>query len=594
VWQAKSGGGMNNVLRLFKDVFAMLNKREKGRLLLLLGLALLTMVLEIASVGVIVPLVGLFTNIEKSSTLPLIGRLTDQYSTSAVLVIVLSGVLGLFVVKNTVLLASTYIRNRVLTSLNSRLTSELFVRLLEQPYSFHLRTNSAELVQATQNISTVTSGSLVPALTILTDSIVGVGILALLVWAEPVGSLVTLGLFGGAGAWLVASTRSLVERWGLEAREAKTGVMRALMQGFGGVREIKILGRAPMFVQEHQRFLFKSLRPQRLYSTFSTVPRLLFEILAVLGVTVLVALLIAIDRPIEEILPVLALFTVGTFRILPSVTRTIESVQQIRFAGAMVDQAKQLMSLAPEVRGASSLRGQLRFDSIEVKNLTFSYGGDSMFRLGPLDFSVSRGEYVGLVGESGSGKSTIVDLISGLLIPDEGAILVNGHDVGRTKEAWQSVIGYVPQSIFLVDESIRKNVAFGIRDRDIDDLRVAEALEAAQLSEFVESLSEGVSTHVGERGVRLSGGQRQRIGIARALYHRPEVLLLDEATAALDMETERGVMNAIHKLRGSVTVIIVAHRLTTVERCDRVYRVEQGQIVASGGFADVVHSMQRK
>lgn len=568
----------------------MLTKREKGRLFLLFGLVLLTMVLEIASIGVIVPIVGLLVGGNESSSLPWVGGLTDSLSSSTLLVTAMLGVLGLFVVKNMVLLGSTYIRNRVLTSLNSRLTSELFVRLLEQPYSFHLRHNSAELVQATQNISTVTSGSLVPTLTILTDTTVGVGILVLLIWSEPVGSLVTLGLFGTAGVWLVTSTRSMVERWGTEAREAKTGVMQSLMQGFGGIREIKILGRAPMFVQEHQRFLFKSLRPQRLYSTFSIIPRLLFEVLAVFGVTILVTILVISDRPITEILPVLALFTVGSFRILPAVTRTVESIQQIRFASAMVDQAKQLMSLVPEIRHTRSSSPQLRFDSLHIDELKFIYGGDSSFRLGPVNLRIERGEYVGLVGESGSGKSTIVDLIGGLLDPENGGIVVNGQDMREIKHEWQSVIGYVPQTIFLIDDSIRKNVAFGIRDRDIDDARVTEALDAAQLSEFVSTLSEGVDTQVGERGVRLSGGQRQRIGIARALYHHPEVLLLDEATAALDMETERGVMDAIHRLKGSVTVIIVAHRMATVERCDRLYRLEQGQIVASGSYAEIVQT----
>lgn len=572
----------------------MLTKREKGRLFLLFGLVLLTMVLEIASMGVVVPIVGLLVGGNESSSLPWVGGLTDSLSSSTLLVTAMLGVLGLFVVKNMVLLGSTYIRNRVLTSLNSRLTSELFVRLLEQPYSFHLQHNSAELVQATQNISTVTSGSLVPTLTILTDTTVGVGILVLLIWSEPVGSLVTLGLFGTAGVWLVTSTRSMVERWGTEAREAKTGVMQSLMQGFGGIREIKILGRAPMFVQEHQRFLFKSLRPQRLYSTFSIIPRLLFEVLAVFGVTILVTILVISDRPITEILPVLALFTVGSFRILPAVTRTIESIQQIRFASAMVDQAKQLMSLVPEIRHTRSSSPQLRFDSLHIDELKFIYGGDSSFRLGPVNLRIERGEYVGLVGESGSGKSTIVDLIGGLLDPENGGIVVNGQDMREIKHEWQSVIGYVPQTIFLIDDSIRKNVAFGIRDRDIDDARVTEALDAAQLSEFVSTLSEGVDTQVGERGVRLSGGQRQRIGIARALYHHPEVLLLDEATAALDMETERGVMDAIHRLKGSVTVIIVAHRMATVERCDRLYRLEQGRIVASGSYAEIMQTARGK
>ena len=279
-----------------------------------------------------------------------------------------------------------------------------------------------------------------------------------------------------------------------------------------------------------------------------------------------------------EILPILALFTVGTFRILPSITRTVEMIHQIRFASAIVDQTKDYMSLdtkdQPEVGDCIVSP----FESLELSDAFFAYEGDSAFQLGPLSMRIERGEYVGLVGESGAGKSTLVDLIAGLLHVSRGSVSVNDQDLVGRERAWRQIIGYVPQSIYLTDESIRRNVAFGIRDRDIDDSRVAHAIALAQLTEFVDQQPAGLETQVGERGIRLSGGQRQRIGIARALYHRPEILLLDEATAALDMETERGVMDAVHTLRGSMTVIIIAHRLATVERCDRLYHLEKGKV----------------
>jgi ABC-type multidrug transport system fused ATPase/permease subunit len=363
--------------------------------------------------------------------------------------------------------------------------------------------------------------------------------------------------------------------------------MRALLHGFGGIKEIKILGRSSAFVKEHQTHLNSALRSQRLYSTFTTIPRSLFEILAVMGLVVLVSLMAVQARPSNEILPVLALFAAGTFRVLPSITRIIDSISQIRFAGAMVDQVRTHMQL-PEPRSKAGGVGVLgEFHRLELTDVSFSYGSDTPFKLGPISIAVECGEYVGLVGESGSGKSTMVDLIGGLIDPNAGVVRVNDMLLDNVRTSWQSKIGYVPQTIFLTDDSIRCNVALGIPVEKIDNQRVSSALEAAQLMDFCLTLPNGVETLVGERGVRLSGGQRQRIGIARALYHEPDVLLLDEATSALDIETEHEVMMAVNALKGQKTVIIVAHRLSTVEQCDRLYRLAEGKVIQSGSFKEV-------
>jgi ABC-type multidrug transport system fused ATPase/permease subunit len=422
---------------------------------------------------------------------------------------------------------------------------------------------------------------------LIADVLVSLGVVALMVAVEPIGSLFTILLFGTVGIWLVMFTRARVERWGNDARVAKTGVMQALLQGFGGIKEIKILGRSSTFVKEHQTHLHSALRSQRLYSTFTTVPRSLFEILAVMGLVVLVSLMAVQARPSDEILPVLALFAAGTFRVLPSITRIVDSISQIRFAGAMVDQVRTHMQL-PEPRLRVGGVGRLgEFHHLELTDVSFSYGSNTPFRLGPLSIAIERGEYVGLVGESGSGKSTLVDLIGGLVDPIEGTVRVNGMLLGDVTDSWQSKIGYVPQTIFLTDDSIRSNVALGIPDEKIDNQRVSRALEAARLMDFCLTLPDGVGTVVGERGVRLSGGQRQRIGIARALYHEPDVLLLDEATSALDIETEREVMVAVNALKGQKTVIVVAHRLSTVEHCDRLYRLAGGKVIQTGSFEEV-------
>jgi ABC-type multidrug transport system fused ATPase/permease subunit len=576
-----------SALGLFREVLSLLTRRERFRVLVLVLLSLFTMLLEIASVGLVVPVAGVVVSGFDASSLPVIGTSVAEWSDRVLLVAAMSLLLGVFVVKNLVIILGNYIRSRILLSVNARLTTALFVKFLEQPYLFHLRNNSAELVQATQNIATVTSGSLVPALMLIADVLVSLGVVALMVAVEPIGSLVTILLFGTVGIWLVMFTRARVERWGNDARVAKTGVMQALLQGFGGIKEIKILGRSSTFVKEHQTHLHSALRSQRLYSTFTTIPRSLFEILAVMGLVVLVSLMAVQARPSDEILPVLALFAAGTFRVLPSITRIVDSISQIRFAGAMVDQVRSHMQL-PEPGSRAGRVGVLgEFHRLELTDVSFSYGLDTPFRLGPISIAIGRGEYVGLVGESGSGKSTLVDLIGGLVDPIEGAVRVNGMLLSDVTDSWQSKIGYVPQTIFLTDDSIRSNVALGIPDEKIDDQRVSTALEAAQLMDFCLTLPNGVETLVGERGVRLSGGQRQRIGIARALYHEPDVLLLDEATSALDIETEREVMVAVNALKGQKTVIIVAHRLSTVEQCDRLYRLAGGKVIQSGSFKEV-------
>ena len=572
---------------LFREVFLLLTKRERIRVLVLVLLNFVTMILEIASIGLVIPVAGVVTSDFDVSVLPLVGSLVASLSEQSLLVVAVSALLVVFVLKNSVLVLGNYVRSRILLSVNARLTTSLFVRFLEQPYVFHLQNNSAELVQATQNITTVTSSSLVPALTLVSDVLVSLGIVAMMVWVEPVASIVTMTIFGTVGVWLVVQTRSRVERWGSDSRFAKTGVMKALMQGFGGIKEIKILGRSSTFVSEHRNHLHSALRAQRLYSTFATIPRALFEVLAVLGIVVLVSLMVLQNRDSREILPILALFAAGTFRVLPSITRMVDSISQIRFAESIVAQVRTHLELPTIANPPHQLDKLHGFHQLELDEVRFTYGDTSPFELGPLNLVIGAGEYVGLVGESGSGKSTLVDMISGLIEPTSGRILVNGNAMKQSERAWQSAIGYVPQTIFLTDESVRRNVALGIPESKIDNAQVRMALAAAQLLEFTESLPNGIDTEVGERGVRLSGGQRQRIGIARALYHEPEVLLLDEATSALDIETEREVMVAVNALKGQKTVIIVAHRLSTVEQCDRLYRLENGKVVHDGTFSEV-------
>jgi ABC-type multidrug transport system fused ATPase/permease subunit len=315
--------------------------------------------------------------------------------------------------------------------------------------------------------------------------------------------------------------------------------------------------------------------------------------LAVGGLAALVLTMLAQGRAMESVLPMLALFAAAAFRLMPSVNRILGAVQTLRFNQPVIDTLYTDLQLAIPAANANPIPATPFSEMLQLRQVNYTYFGAPQPALNDLSLAIRRGESVGFIGASGAGKSTLVDIILGLLTPDSGELRMDGTDIHVHLRNWQNQIGYVPQSIFLTDDTLRRNVAFGLPNEQIDDAAVHDAIMAAQLEEFVASLPDGLETVVGERGVRLSGGQRQRIGIARALYHDPAVLVLDEATSALDAATERGVMQAVDALHGTKTIIIVAHRLSTVEHCDRLYRLEQGRVVEEGKTREILASQKR-
>jgi ABC-type multidrug transport system fused ATPase/permease subunit len=364
-------------------------------------------------------------------------------------------------------------------------------------------------------------------------------------------------------------------------------ILQHLQQGFGGVKDVKVLGREEFFVEQYSEHLVGTAIVSRRFLIAQALPRFGLEILTIMGLAVLVATMVGSGKDLASILPVLGLFGAAAFRLLPAVNRLITSLQTINSNRPLVDDLYRDLSLPnPAIRSRSI--GRKFHDVIDIHDVSFRYESSPTEALSDVSLRVKRGEAVGLVGPSGSGKSTLVDVLLGLLEPQSGRVVVDGQDIRFDLRWWQDQIGYVPQSIFLTDDTLRRNVAFGLPKNEIDDDAVRAAIRSAQLEDFVSTLTVGLETVVGERGVRLSGGQRQRIGIARALYHNPGVLVLDEATSSLDTETEHGVMQAVQALQGEKTVIIVAHRLSTVEYCDRLYRLENARIVDEGSFRDVI------
>jgi ABC-type bacteriocin/lantibiotic exporter with double-glycine peptidase domain len=427
---------------------------------------------------------------------------------------------------------------------------------------------------------------LMPVISLVADCLLLLCIVGLLVFAEPLGALATASTLGIAALLFYGGFRNLVYKWGQERQHHEGLRIQNLQQGLNGTKDVKLLGRERQFLDKfrfHDHATAKAVRNQ---SVLSQMPRLGLEFLAVLGLVVLVVTMLLQGRQLDSVLPTLGLFAVAAFRMMPSVNKLIGSLQQLKFATPVIDNVHKDLHLKTE----SIAEDQDSSDSdaieltrtIALENVSFAYDSAQQPALSEVFLDIARGESVGLIGESGSGKSTLVDVILGVLVPAIGNVCVDGVNIHSNVRSWQRRIGYVPQTIFLTDESLRCNIAFGLHEYEIDDEAVARAVRAAQLEDFVETLPEGFETVVGERGVRLSGGQRQRIGIARALYHDPDVLVLDEATSALDTETELEVMKAVNALHGDKTIVIIAHRLTTVSRCDRIYRLHGGRIIKQG------------
>lgn len=565
---------------------SLLTAAERRAAVVLFGLMLIGMVLETLGVGLVVPVIALILQGDLLALHPaLVVHLGSLGSMSQreLIVVAMLGLVGAYFLKNAFLAFLIGKQTHFAYNVQEKLSQRLFTIYLRQPYTFHLQRNSAELVRNITGEVGILTGVLTSGLLMLTELLVTAGVACLLLLVEPVGALLAVLVFCGS-AWVFNRlTRERISRWGIE-RQIHDGLrLQHLQQGLGGAKDVKLLGRESEFLAQFQTHNAKSTRIWRLLATLQSYPRLMFEMLAVCGLAVLVLSMLAQQRDLSSIVPTLGLFAAAAFRLMPSVNRILTAVQNLRYTLPVVASLHRESQLpAPDLKAAAVTNRSPFSDVLTISELVYQYPGASRLALDGVSISIRRGESVGLIGASGSGKSTLVDVILGLLEPVAGVVKVDGDDIQQWLRYWQDQIGYVPQTIYLTDDTLRRNVAFGLRDDEIDEAAVQRAIESAQLDSFIDTLPEGLDTIVGERGVRLSGGQRQRIGIARALYHDPAVLVLDEATSALDTATESGVMQAVSALHGCKTIVIVAHRLSTVEKCDRLIRLEQGKVVEDG------------
>ena len=583
-------------LSIAHKILDLLTPAEQRSAAALLGLMFIGILLETLGIGLVIPAIALLTQRNFSSNYPTLQPALQALGNPNQQTLVVGGLLvliGVYLIKTLYLTYYTWRQMRFAFDMQVMLSQRLFTLYLRQPYTFHLRRNSAQLIHnVTDEVDTFTFTAMLPGISLLTETLVLVGFGSLLFAIEPLGTLIVACVLGLVSWIFHYVMRGRMAHWG-EARQHHAGLrIQHLQQGLGGVKDVKLLGRETEFLEQYRLHNTQSALVNQLHQTSQQLPRLWLELLAVIGLAMLVLTMLAQGRAPEAMLPTLGLFAAAAFRLMPSVNRMLAAVHSLRFGLPVIDTLHAELKLAaPEATGRHGSFAPFR-ETLELKQVTYTYPGATKPALKDISLAIRRGESVGFVGTSGAGKSTLVDILLGLLTPDSGVVRVEGKDIQHDLRNWQNQIGYVSQSIFLTDDTLTRNVAFGLSNAQIDEAAVWQAIRAAQLEEFVHSLPQGLNTLVGERGVRLSGGQRQRIGIARAMYHDPAVLVLDEATSSLDTVTEQGVMQAVNALRGSKTIIVVAHRLSTVEHCDRLYRLERGHITGQGNYEVMTRGSQ--
>jgi ABC-type multidrug transport system fused ATPase/permease subunit len=566
----------------------LLPREMRGRWAALVPLLVLTAGLEAASAAAIFALVRIVADPAQAAAMPVVGTLLHglpALGPSGTIVLVAASVGLFFAAKNALGAFTAWAQARCLQDAAAATSVALIRGYLAAPWSFHLERRSSDLVHdAHPAVERIYRTVMAPALGIVTEGLVAIGIVAVLLAAAPRVTVVAVSVLLALSFLLVRVTRGAIVRLGARFDRASATALRRAQQVLGAVKELKVLGRdrGALDVYAADRRALADVGAR--YGGVSSLPRLVVETVFVCAALVVVVLLTARGGTAAETVPLLGLYAYAGFRVIPSANRIVWMIGEMRYGTAAVDRvSRDLRTLAGTPAAPT---GACTFDDrLVVDGVSFAHDGDGRSVLHDVDLVLRRGEWLGVVGATGAGKSTLVDLVVGLLEPTHGRITVDGVDLRRCAPAWQRQIGYVPQSVFLVDDTLRRNVALGVPDGDVDEARVRTALRLAQLEPLVSSLPAGLDTPV--RDLRLSGGERQRVGIARALYGEPRVLVFDEATSALDGATEAALADALRTLAGGVTMLLVAHRTTSVRRCDRVVILHEGRIVDTGSVDEL-------
>lgn len=569
-----------------KKLKYLLDRKTKISVFGILLVIIIGSLVELIGVAIILPIVNLAidADFENNMWCKLVIRITGINGRERIMLVLILATIAIYILKSFYLSWMNSRLYRFSAVVRKGMAVRLMKAYLEQPYSFFLKKNTSELIRSVNEDTGRFYEVVVNCLLVASNGLTSLVLLITLIVTNPYMALMVAALLGFCAVVILFGVQRKTRALGTENQTLSGFLIKYLQQTFEGVKEIKVLNNEAYFIDTYSSTYQKQTDVVRKFSLINLIPKYMIETVCITGIMLYLAVNILYNPNYMELIPQLAVFVAAAYKMLPSVNALYAYMNTIFYHRASIELIYHDIKAVDEMKAAAAdMDGQdkgLEFhEKIEVSHVDFGYENQEKMVIHDASIVIPKGKSVALIGASGGGKTTTADLILGLLAPCGGAILVDGKDISTHMAAWRKQIGYIPQSIYLTDGSIKSNIAFGIPAKDIDEAKVWAALEEAQLKEFVEGLDKGIETEVGERGVRISGGQRQRIGIARALYRNPNVLVFDEATSALDNETEKEVMKAIDSLHGNKTMIMIAHRLSTIENCDMVYRVENGKVV---------------
>lgn len=576
--------GRNGSMNLLYEISRIFNRKQKVRFLELTLIILIGAFFELLGVSAILPFINIIlepNSVENVSYLKFIYDFLDFRSVDHFMIFLGISLILIYIIKN-IYISFMYDSQYRFTYRNQcRISSKLLDAYLYEDYLFHVEHNSAELLRNINNDVQYFFQVVLAVLQLFTEISVCLILVVFLLFMD---AQITIGVSILLIIFVVVFMRSFrekLEKMGHQSRDHQTEMNKWMLQAIEGLKEIKVRDYEDFFSRQYEASYYLYAESQRKYSLLGILPRPVLEMFCVTGLLTVIVIRLAMGVNLDDFIPTLSVFAIAAFRMLPSFNRITTNMNIVMFYRTSVSRIYQDLKQAEKNTAEEALKKEMiTFQTdIKIENVTFAYPHTQYPVLKDVSLNIPKNKSIAFIGPSGAGKTTLADLILGILRPQNGRILVDDVDIRSGMDSWHEKIGYIPQTIYIMDDTLRNNVAFGIDEDLIDDIKIWAALEEAQLKEYVESLEKGLDTTIGERGMRLSGGQRQRIGIARVLYNDPQILVLDEATSALDTETETAVMEAINNFNGNKTLIIIAHRLSTVKNCDILYKVDKHNIV---------------
>ncbi|GAB6052577.1 ABC transporter ATP-binding protein [Magnetospira thiophila] len=579
------------MISLIGRILSFIDPMHRAKIYILVALMGVTSLLDMAALGLILPILTLFT--EPDRIYQWTGGLLRSLSHEGLILLSVGCFTIFFLIKTFATLLMVFFTNRISARMMAQFQTNVFRRYLRRPYILNLTSASSDVMHNTVMNCYRAFEAVRIILNIVLESMLATATALLLLLVEPLATCAMAVMFGATGFIYHRYAGPVLQRWGTIMVQSERNLLQASGQAFHSIKSIKIHQREAYFEAQ----FFNLAKTDSVYRsnafTFQHVPRLAVELLMIMAFAVSVAVMVFSKSELSATLPVLGLFAMAALRLMPSLNRLLQAMGELRQREPAINLVHAELAASARETARPSEQGQssrpLPFErDLTLENLTFHYTDQDAAALRDICLTVHKGESIGLVGGSGAGKSTLTEIILGLIRPSAGSIKVDGKDIWSAAESWNMQLGFVPQHIYILDDTLRNNIAFGVAAENIDEERVRKSVSMAYLDSVVAGLPEGLDTLVGENGVRLSGGQRQRLGIARALYTDPALIVLDEATSALDNETELEVNAAIDRLAGKKTMIIVAHRLSTVRHCQRIVFMRDGSIEAIGSFQDLM------